>query len=163
MHPTLTDHGTENLVVRDLADIEDKFDLFHDYAFNASSHHLCDTETATNDLSKQVRSPGIIYVVEAEEVSESIISDANALKDLLSNTLVDKGFNLLGADAIKNENNNTVTIILAEGYVVARAVPKNKYCGFDIHFWSSWDKHETAKAALVAAVESKASSLTSYR
>ena len=56
MHPTLAEHGTDNLVVRDLDAIEDDFDLFPDYAYNASSHHLCyDTDSATNNLSKQER------------------------------------------------------------------------------------------------------------
>ena len=165
MHPTLTEHGTENLVVRDLDAIEDDFDLFHDYAYNASSHHLCDTDSATNDLSKQVRSPGIIFVVEAEDVSVDIISNTDTLKKRLSDALTDKGFNLVGAEAISIQEGekSIVSIVLREGYVIARAMAENKYCGFDIHFWSSLDKHEAAKDALVAAVESKAPALTSYR
>ena len=118
-----------------------------------------------NDLSKQVRSPGIIFVVEAEAFSVDIISNTDTFKKRFSDALTDKGFNLVGAEAISIQEGekSIVSIVLREGYVIARAMAENKYCGFDIHFWSSLDKHEAAKDALVAAVESKAPALTSYR
>jgi len=42
-------------------------------------------------------------------------------------------------------------------------MPGYKYFGFDIHLWSSFEKHENTKAALLSAVGSKASSSSSFR
>merc|ERR1719232_705080 len=56
---------------------------------------------------------------------------------------------------------SVVVIILREGYVVARAWPKDKYCALDIHLWSSFEKLEGIEKALLASFESKSSS--SYR
>ena len=126
MHPTLTEHGTDNLVVRNLDDIEDNFDLFHDYAYNASSHHLCDTQAVANNVSEQTRSPGIIFVVEAEDVASDIISDAKSLEKTLSNALIHEGFSVVGVDSVSDGRNSIISIVLQEGYVVARAmVEKN--------------------------------------
>ena len=165
LNPTLTDHGTDNLVVRELDDIEDDFDLYHDYAYNASSHHLCDSDMATaNDSSAQVRSPGIIFVVEAEDVDVGVIEDGESLTNTLAKALADEGFDVVSSEFVINaDGKNIASIILKEGYVIARTIVDKKYCGFDIHFWSSLDKHEIAKNALVSAVDAKAPRLTSYR
>ena len=74
LNPILTGHGTDNLVVREVDDIEDDFDLYHYDAYNVSVI-ICvrDYDMATaNDSSAQVRSPGIIFVVEAEDVDVGV-------------------------------------------------------------------------------------------
>ena len=58
-----------------------------------------------------------------------------------------------------------VVTMLREGYVIARAWPDHKYCGFDIHLWGSFEKQEGAKRALITAVGSSVlgPSSSSYR
>jgi len=50
---------------------------------------------------------------------------------------------------------------LGEGYVMARIMPDHDYCAFDIHLWSSFEKHESIKKALTSAVGGE--SLSSFR
>jgi hypothetical protein len=161
MNPTLTEHGTSNLVVRNLATIEDDFDLYHDYAYNATSYHLCDNFSDKNNDGTQVRSPGIMLVVEAEDVTGDLSIDS--LKRSLTSALKKEGFNIIASDAVQTDSNVITYITLKEGFVIARAMAESKYVGFDIHFWSAMHKQEAAQNALVAAVGGKRSALSTYR
>lgn len=161
MNPTLTEHGTSNLVIRDLEKIEDHFDLYHDYAYNATSFHLCDTLADKKNDATQVRSPGILMAVEAEDVTGDISGDN--LKTNLSRALEKEGFNVISSDIVETDSNVIAYITLKEGYVIARAMAELKYVGFDIHLWSTIHKHEAAKDALVVAIGGNASALSTYR
>jgi hypothetical protein len=41
-----------------------------------------------------------------------------------------------------------MSIVLQEGYVVARAMVENHCCGFDVYFWSSWANTRLRKMPL---------------
>ena len=163
MNPTLTDHWTKNLVFADLEDIKDNFELYHDYAYNATSFHLCDTMAGKKNDETQVRSPGIMLIVEAEDVIGDLSGDG--LKANLASALAKEGFKVVASDSnqLDGSSNAIATIILDVGYVIARAMADSNYVGFDIHFWSAMHKHEAAKDALVAAVGGDVDSLSSYR
>jgi hypothetical protein len=161
MSPTLTEHGTPNLVVRDLETIEDHFDLYHDYAYNATSFHLCDSLGDKKNDVTQMRSPGIMMTVEAEDVTGDL--SGGGLKLNLSNALEKEGLHVITSDVIESDSKVITYISLKEGYVIARAILESKYVGFDIHFWSAMDKHEAAKDALVAAVGGNGLALSTYR
>ena len=56
------------MVIRDLANLEDRFDFYyHDYAYNATSFHLCDSLADKKNDATQARSPGMLMAVEAED------------------------------------------------------------------------------------------------
>lgn len=112
--------------------------------------------------ANQISSPGIILIVEVEDATVDL-ENSEALEGLLTSALEKEGFTVVSTDATQSDDHLTVTIILNQGYVVARTAPKDKYCGFDIHLWSNLDKHESAEQALVTAVGSKRASLSSYR
>ena len=161
----LTDHGIESLFLRPIDEIEDDYDHYHDYAHNATSIHLCDIIDiiSSNDNSIQTSSPGIMLIVEAEDATVDL-AKSSELKTILTGALAKEGLAVVSAETTESSDGNIiVSIVLREGYVIARAMPELKYCGFDIHLWSSFDKQEGAKKALVAAVGSKGSHLTSYR
>jgi len=162
-NPTLTEHGTDNLVVTDLENIEDNFELYHDYAYNATSFHLCDSLADKKNDETQVRSPGIMLVVEAEDVTGDLSGDG--LQANLASALEKEGFKVVASDSVQTDgsSNAIATIILNEGYIIARAMADSNYVGFDIHFWSAMHKHVAAKDALVAAVGGNVDSLSSYR
>jgi hypothetical protein len=54
-------------------------------------------------------------------------------------------------------------LVLREGYVAIRTWPELKYCAFDIHLWSSFEKHEAAKKAVVDSVGGMVENTSSYR
>jgi len=165
MKPNLTDHGVEGLFIPPLEEIEDPYDLYHDYAHNTTTRQICAGTAGENDddeLSIQTSSPGIILIVEAENATIDL-SIPSALKEILTSALAKEGLVVVSGLTTESDNTTIVFIILREGYVVARAEPALNYCAFDIHFWSAFDKHEDTKNALVAAVGSKTTSSSSYR
>jgi hypothetical protein len=121
-----------------------------------------------NDLSKQVRSPGIIFVVEAEAFSVDIISNTDTFKKRFSDALTDKGFNLVGAEANLNSGGR-------EKYCVHRSSGRISGCkghGGEQILWvlifisgAVWTKTRLPRTPLWLwlRVESKAPPITSYR
>jgi len=162
----LTDHdlNAPNLYIQPLDKIEDTHEYFHDYRRNSTSQHYCDHDgdlEAVPDVQK--RSPGILMIVEVEDVTVDL-EDVAGLTTLLSSTLKSEGLSVLSTETSKTDQGASVIIYLGEGYVVARTFPEQKYCAVDIHFWSSFDKHEGAKKSLIKAFGSKDNrSSSSYR
>ena len=162
VNTNLTDHLGGGLVIRDLSNIDDKFDGYHDYNVNATSINPCDlvkidSKTNSND---QNSSPGILMIVEAEDVElESIYNMGETLRNELKN----EGFTVESSSNHSNGRLYQVSIMLNEGYIIARAIPRQKYCGFDIHLWSGFDKQVNAKKALLSAVGGKLSNSSSFR
>ena len=170
--PTLTDHGVDTLVVRKLDDIDDDFDLYHDYAFNAALPHLCDNLANKDHDKTQVSSPGILQIVEVEEVIGDLSSIGNVQSSIID-ALNTSGMSVMSANSYQSNDNDTESnkmlyVIMKEGYVIARAVAEKKYVGLDVFFWGSMHKQQSVTKALVAAVggesvSSSASSASSYR
>jgi len=170
--PTLTDHGIESLFLRPLDEIEDDFGLFHSYSRNNTFREICDVIVGegVEEIDEQVRSPGIVLVVEVEDVTFEI-SDTVKLVELLTETLVKQGLNIVSKRVTKDiedetDSDSIITLVLSEGYVIVRSMPELQYCGIDIHFWSALDKHESTKNALVNALGSSTKSgksLTAFR
>ena len=165
METELTDHGVEGLLIEPFEEVEDHYALYHDYARNHTSREICDVlleEIEAADSSEQKGSPGILLVVEAEDTSMDL-SDAKGLESTLSAALEKEGFTVASTEATVTTAGSIITIMMNEGYVIARAMPEHKYCAFDIHFWTSLDRHESAKDVMVTAVGSKRSSVSDYR
>ena len=54
-------------------------------------------------------------------------------------------------------------MVMKEGYVVLRFWNDVQYCGLDIHLWSSFEKQNSLKAALLIALGSASETSSSYR
>ena len=162
--PTITDHGIESLFLRPLDEIEDDFGLYHSYSRNSTFREICDVIVGegVEKIDEQVRSPGIVLVVEVEDVTFDI-SDTDKLVELLTGTLVKQGLNVVSKRVTRDiedeiDRDSVITLVLSEGYVIVRSMPDLQYCGIDIHFWSGLDKHEATKNALVNALGSSTKS-----
>ena len=165
--PKLTDHGVDTLVVRKLNDIDDDFDLYHDYAFNAALPHLCDNLANKDHDKTQVSSPGILQIVEVEEVSGDLSSIDN-IQSSIVDALNTSGMSVMSASSYQSNdttesNKMMLYVIMKEGYVVARAIAEKKYVGLDVFFWGSMHKQQSVTKALVAAVGGESASSSSYR
>lgn len=159
--PSLTEHGIKNLVVRNLEDIDDNFELYHDYAYNATSVHLCDSLSDTEESKDQVKSPGIMIIMEVEGAEGDLTSAA--LQASISSALKEQGLSVNFSDKYQKDSISFVFVALKEGYVIARAYADKKYVGFDIQFWSSTDKQKSVMNTLVAAVGGGTLPSSSYR
>jgi S-adenosylmethionine/arginine decarboxylase-like enzyme len=172
LHRNLTDHNIENLYVEPLDPSSDRFELVHDYRRNPDSKYkkLCKDHEDENEeiLIQKGSSPGIFMAVEVEEVT----LDLHYLKDVqiaITEALERAGFKVESSHVRKrasdpSERSSAETVLLLrEGYVAIRTWPEHKYCAFDIHLWSSFEKHEAAKKAVVAGVEGKVETTSSYR
>jgi len=163
MKPSLTDHGVEGLFIKPLGELNDPFDIYHDYARNETSRQLCDTMHGTSniDLTEQIRSPGILMIVEAENASQDL-SNLDATEEQLIDALRKEKLEIVSSTTTASKVSSVITIVLMEGYVIARALYGRKYCAFDIHLWSGFEKQEGTKKALIEAVGST-SYITSFR
>jgi spermidine synthase len=162
--PALTEHGVDTLVVRKSDDIEDDFDFYHDYSFNAAPPHLCDNLASKDHDETQVRSPGILQIVEVEQVSGDM--SMGSMQSSVMDALRVSGMNVLATGSYQSmaiESNKMLYVIMKEGYVVARAMAEKKYVGLDVFFWGSMHKQQSVTNALVAAVGGEAALASSYR
>jgi hypothetical protein len=168
----LTGHQVENnLYVEPFDPADDPFDLVHDYRRNHDSDFkkLCKkSEKDDREVIEQEGSSGIFMAVEVEEVTMDLRSTKD-LQDVVTKALEQEGFKvdsiLERTAALKLSRLAPVEIILAlrEGFVAIRSWAEHKYCAFDIHLWSSFEKHEAAKKAVVASVGGKMETTSSYR
>lgn len=159
--PELFDHGIKNLVLRELHEIEDKFELYHDYAVNVTSFHLCDIIANKGLENFQARSPGILLIAEVEGTKGDLT--ARGLEASLISSLKKEGMIVISSDVAQNLNNTYVFVRMKEGYVLARAIPQEHYVGFDIHLWSSFDKQNQVKNAIISSVGGGFMPISSYR
>lgn len=160
--PTLTEHSVDLLVVQKIVDESDHFELYHDYSFNATSAHLCESYIEGLDLSTtQNRSPGIMMVVEVESVKGEFLG-----MDVLTSitrTLEEKGFTTLSSEISTSDSSSVFYVVLKEGYVISRVLADHRYIGLDLHLWSSMDKQKDVMEALVEALGGDVSNVSSYR
>uniref|UniRef100_A0A7S2ETR6 PABS domain-containing protein n=1 Tax=Ditylum brightwellii TaxID=49249 RepID=A0A7S2ETR6_9STRA len=160
--PTLKDTDVETLFIKPLKEIDDPFEYYHDYANNVTSRPIC-YKSDSDESSSQERSPGILLILEAENTSVNL-EDVDALKDILTGVLEEEGLTVVSTEVAQSVGSRAfVSIILQEGYVVARTVPEHNYVGFDIHFWSSFHKQEGVKVSLLAAVKGERKASSSFR
>jgi len=160
-----TDFGVEGLLTEPVEDVEDHYHLYHDYARNHTSRQICDVlldEDKNDRATTQSSSPGILFIVEAEDTKFDL-SNIDSLESTITTALVKEGLNVIASDVTVTKNGSIITFMLSEGYVVSRTIPEQNYCGFDIHFWTKFDKHSGTKDALVAAVGSQTSSTSTFR
>jgi hypothetical protein len=151
---------------------------WHDYrrSDNITDAH-CKKEEPETKLVNQERSPGILMIIEAEEVSIDLTS-LDSVKDILVKALEGQGLTVQSSvssspddvviaavmDSKKNGNAGQVVIVLQEGYVVARVWPEQKYVALDLHLWSDFDHQENIQKALLSAVgNSGGKTSSSYR
>jgi S-adenosylmethionine/arginine decarboxylase-like enzyme len=166
----LKDHGVETIYMKPVEqDGEDRFDKWYNY--RKSSNHtakLCPEPGSSGDkplLTEELRSRlGILIAIEAEDVSVPLQSSTDlqaAIREALKAIGVTETAVQLSPEREEDDDGYEIVIVLQEGYLVARAWAKHKYCAFDLMLWSNTDKLEIAKAALVDSVGSK--SVSSYR
>jgi len=150
-----------------------QFDMVHDYRHNIDNafKKLCKTDGTDDDdddMEEQEASPGILMIIEAENLSADLHSIADVQTSVVK-ALEEEGLILITASALPpsdsaydSEATNFV-LILQQGYVVVRTFPEHKHCSFDLHLWSEFNKHNAAKKALIASVGGSMDSVTSYR
>jgi S-adenosylmethionine/arginine decarboxylase-like enzyme len=167
----LTDHNIQTLYIDPLDLDDDRLELVHDYRRNPDNKYkkMCKAHTdEKEELITQHGSPGIFMVVEAEEATMDLKSIKN-VQNAVTKTLEKAGFKIEssvvreGASYHSESSSAETVLVLREGYVVIRTWPEHKYCAFDIHLWSSFEKHDAAKKAVVTGVGGKMATTSSYR
>lgn len=162
----LTDHGFDdkNLFV-DPLNVTYHHSLIHDYNKDISKKSHCKREDDVLGRvpEEQVESPGILMIVEAENISfadESVDTIRASLMGALEKVGLLVVSTLVFPDSpdLPDVEDKVIAITLEEGYVVAKVFAKEKYCAFDIHMWSSTWKQVDVKNALLSAVGARSSS-----
>lgn len=159
--PPLFDHEIKNLVVRELGDIQDNFELYHDYAFNATSFHLCDIMADKVSDSHQVRSPGILLVAEVEGIKGDL--KEKELEATILYSLKKENMTVKSSELAQTDDKTFIFVSMKEGYVITRYDPNEHYVGLDIHLWSSVDKQSRIMNAFVSDLGGVSLKVSSYR
>ena len=168
MSVDIVDHFSEvnpNLLIRPVVEIQDKYELFHDYAHNASSLSVCDiNESSLENINEddQLRSPGIILVVEVEDVSIQL-NDSNSLRMIIVDVMEECGLEVFSDHFSSSIAGDIFTFLTNAGYLVARTGRDISYVGLDIHFWSMFQLQNQVANFVVEALGSDVSSTTTYR
>ena len=157
-------HGVEmNLL--SVEEVSNFSKYFHDYNDNART--LRDAKRTNqaaeidDESDQQGRRAGILLIVEVGNMNLPI-APVDELKTIINVELV--GFGLHVLDSKKLSSDDTIIVLhMQEGYITVRVWPEHKYCALDIHLWSSFNKMEQLRDALVKALGSDHSSLSSYR
>ena len=154
----LTNHGLENnLFYKPFGKDDDRFFEVHDYVYNANPKRHCTDEKTEQPPIAQQSSPGVVLILEAEDADSKVLSSTNEMLKVMMAVLVsENGLSVVStfATSLTDGSSSMVTLVLKEGYVIARVWPTHKYCAFDIHMWSSFLKLDTIKNSFLAAMGS---------
>eukprot|EP00980_Cylindrotheca_fusiformis_P000518 scaffold129_cov79-Cylindrotheca_fusiformis.AAC.2 len=170
LNQELTDHKVENVLVEDsLLKTDHQFRFVHDYRHNPSStfHKLCknpdDEATAdTESHHQESNSPGIFMALEAEELTSKQLASPSKVKKAIEKALKKQGMHVISSTNNKIAESSFVTVF-QEGYLTVHLNADKKYCGFDILLWSSFEKFEAVKTAVVKSVGGDTSNTSSFR
>jgi hypothetical protein len=149
----LTEHTfVENatlLVERDSMKTRHQFDRIHDYRHNPNPafKKLCKKMEGESEEKPQSQAPGIMMIVEAENLSANLTSPENVRRSIIK-AIKEVGLSVL-PETSAGSSFPSFVIAMKEGYVAARIWSDLKYCALDIHLWSSFDSHEALKEAIV--------------
>jgi len=161
-----------------------EYSAWHDYRYNSAYKKICKEDNKDvhdndqedeDDMLQQTKSPGILMILDIEYVN-TIKSISHLVKEI-TNVLHDNigGLNVLSSrfhlsnnnENEDNDNDNSMaTIIMKEGYIVARTWPQYNYVAFDIHLWSAFELIDTIKQHLKLILNSNdhtQTSSSSYR
>ena len=151
MKQKLTNHGTkDNLVFKPIDELDNRYFEVHEYGMNPYPARHCTDEANEPEPQEQESSPGILMILEAENVAFKGLASINKVSKLVEKTLKKDGLTVVSSFT----SESAATVVLEEGYVIARTWPENNYCAFDLHLWSSFAKMETIKNSLIEAMGS---------
>eukprot|EP00980_Cylindrotheca_fusiformis_P018566 scaffold6155_cov108-Cylindrotheca_fusiformis.AAC.1 len=141
------------LVEQDSMKTKHQFDRIHDYRHNPNPgfKKLCNKmKDGQKEDKQQSQAPGIMMIVEAENLSEDLSNPA-----IVRNSIA-KEIHKLGLTVISDKAETTISshfvVMMTEGYVIARLYPEAQYCALDIHLWSAFDSHDALKERIVEKV-----------
>jgi len=140
-------------------------ELFHDYR-KTSALEQGKCGDIDEDSDQWESRSGILMVAEVEKTTVPLTPLRKTVANLVQ-VLKDEGLHPLPSDAMPDdvdpEEDDATVIAMQEGYVAVRVWPKERYCALDIHLWASFNKMEQIRDAMVKALGSDNSSLSSYR
>jgi len=177
----LVTHGIQydHLFLRTQSDILDESELqqhnsiIHDYRRNSKSNEMqyCkspyvnpnsvpskELSDLADDPTTQMNSAGILMIVEAENAF-----GVNQPFEYITRIII-KGLKTENLSHLYSlSSSNAVVFILKEGYIIVNVWSSEKYCEFDIHLWSDFEKQDDIKQMLVSSVGSSDNLASSYR
>ena len=147
----ITDHGVQSLFYDSFNGKGNDYEMLYRYQKNSNviKKHCSDAgrQYERTMPTQQKHSPGIFMVLELENVG----ARSETLEEIVTKSVGAAGLTAVGSTELldNGEVGKVVTIAMKEGYIIARIWPDRKYCAVDAHLWSSFEKHELLKEALL--------------
>lgn len=174
LHSPLFDHGVDSYLVDFPMEQSDRFFFIHDY-FKAGleDRQLCADIELKNSSSgerktstKQGRKAGILEIVEAENCESSTLNEGD-IEGRIRNVLIQFDLNAVNVASTTiggfypDDMIEPTTVIMEEGYIVARCWRKRRYCAVDVQLWGAYHKRTGLVSALTE--EFRSTLVSSYR
>eukprot|EP00934_Nitzschia_sp_Nitz4_P001216 Nitzschia sp. Nitz4//scaffold98_size77359//36815//46705//NITZ4_005549-RA/size77359-processed-gene-0.17-mRNA-1//1//CDS//3329560760//1216//frame0 len=147
LHDEVFDHGIDTFLYKNMHDPDTRYNFLHDYRVNdAQKQGKCGKLPEMELLDEQSKSAGVVHIVEAEKTTVAL---DESLGEVFVTLLEEQGFHPLGKPVF---DANILSIVMKEGFVVARMWPEHNYCAFDVNLWGRFYQLKDLSAALTGAV-----------
>ena len=155
---TPKDHNI-NTVYLGKSDLDKGSDKYVRWLNYRNNDLACNQTTKKGNLDGNVAEDskgghGVHMILEVEDTYATVES-SDTISKRISAALTDAGLTELSIDAAPSSKEMIIVFLCIEGYVIVQAREQKRYIGFDIKLWSDYEKLETVKAKLIAAVGSK--------
>eukprot|EP00522_Entomoneis_paludosa_P009895 CAMPEP_0172455196 /NCGR_PEP_ID=MMETSP1065-20121228/11940_1 /TAXON_ID=265537 /ORGANISM="Amphiprora paludosa, Strain CCMP125" /LENGTH=1595 /DNA_ID=CAMNT_0013207655 /DNA_START=24 /DNA_END=4811 /DNA_ORIENTATION=+ len=161
----LTDHDVPTML-DPIGEVDHNFQVVHDYLDNpaAKQQQKCKPDGSDDEEPDESESsPGLVMILEAEGARIDI-STANIVKDAIMHALAENNLSVENTRTVDHgSTGHVVTMVLKEGYVVARTWKEHQYIAFDIHLWGSFHKLMALENSLIESVGSSPEASSSFR
>ena len=160
MTSPIYDHGVDMFLIDPVKKPEDPFKFIHDYVKKSPlAEGKCQGDGNADLAAPTIehgRQGGILMVLEAENCTTPL---DKSLPILIYDIIRKEGLTPLPGPTVEQED--TIQIVMKEGYIIARYWPSVNYVGLDLHFWGAFTKMESVRDALASALGAQTTS--SYR
>ena len=162
-HQPVKDQNVTTLLLAPVAELNDRFDFFHDYRKNnANNTGKCNITSSKKEAKEeQGKSAGILHVLDAENVTISL--DSKTVEKMILEAGKAEGLTPVSIPSTRPDGivNNMVVVVFQEGYVLARLWPEHNYAAVDVGLWGAFLKEATFHKRLAKAMNPK--TLSSFR
>eukprot|EP00980_Cylindrotheca_fusiformis_P000522 scaffold130_cov89-Cylindrotheca_fusiformis.AAC.3 len=97
---------------------------------------------------QQIVAPGIMMIVEAENLSADL-SSPTKIRSAIVAVIEELGLHVVEDSGAAAADGSRFLIMMNEGYIFVRMFAEAKYCALDIHLWSAFSIHDALKEGIV--------------
>lgn len=172
LHPQIEDGhfesgGVQAFEYNPLEDEDEHYKLIKDYSRNDARKQgkcgLYDNPPVKKEPVKPTQSAGVLYIVEAENVTGDMKNLESTLKKIVSGQGMHPLNGVVSHTGASGEVSSALFLAMEEGYIDAHYYPAKQHVGLEIVLWSKIAKLDDIRAVILEALNSSADNYSSFR